>query len=78
MQPGIRIIGMDLHREILFGIDEFYQDGEIFIVRSFGADDLAAGLLDVIAERRAGKFTVGYRAEPVVMAGQLPAFSYRI
>ena len=67
------IVGMDLHREILLGVDKFHQQREL-VSRSEGRSEQVFPVqLNEVAECRPGKRTVRHPADIEPMVGNLPA-----
>ena len=65
---------MNLHGQVVLGINELYHDREIFKCLCFAAQDFFALLLDVLLKGFALGSAVSDDAWAVLVAGKLPAF----
>ena len=75
--PAELVVGVDLDREDVVGVEELDQERELPLARERvdegRAEQLGAAVADEFAEARAGEGTVGHPADVVAVIGQLPA-----
>ena len=67
---------MDLNRQVLLGVDELDENGEILKLLTIRAEDCLPGLFNVLGQGQSGILAVRHHRTAVLVAGQLPALRH--
>lgn len=78
MFPGIVIAGVYLNGQILFGVNEFDQDGQFTVRVSVTAAQIFGVCPQHIGERLARERSAGCDAGPVRVGGTFPGLGQRL
>ena len=73
---GVGVIGMYLHRQVLFGIDELDQQGKLTV--GMASAQIFWMLSQNLGQGLTCKFPTGHHTGTVRMGGTLPGFSQRV